>query len=147
MASDGYYDASQKHVKNIGTRLASFLTALNDLEVKMESIQIAGHSLGAHVSGWAARIIFESLGKKISTIYGLDPAGPFFTSLLIRSDFHLSKNDAKFVQVLHTSSGTYGTSEMLGHADFLANGGKIQKACVDELLGAKDLCIFHFVTF
>lgn len=66
---------------------------------------------------------------------------------MVQSDFVLSKNDANFVQILHTSGGTFGTKEMIGHADFIVNGGKVQKACVDDLLGAKDLCIFHSISF
>lgn len=75
----------------------------------------------------------------------LDPPGPFFTSLkVIRSDYCLSKDDASFVQVLHTSIVTYGTIGKIGHADFIVNNGIIQKACLDEFLTGKDLRIIHF---
>lgn len=71
LASDGYYDASQKHVKEIGTEVALFIQALNNKHnVKMDSISIAGHSLGGHIAGFAGRIIYESLGSKIATIFG-----------------------------------------------------------------------------
>ncbi len=51
LASDGYKAASQKHIKTVGTQLASFLITLHDLKVDMSAISIAGHSLGAHVAG------------------------------------------------------------------------------------------------
>lgn len=76
LASDGYYDASQKHVKYIGTQLAMFLMFLKEHNVKMDSISIAGHSLGAHAAGFAGRHVYELCKTKISTIFGLDPAGP-----------------------------------------------------------------------
>lgn len=71
LANEGYYDASQKHVKKIGTQLASFFIALNYLKVKIDSIRIAGHSLGAHVAGFAGKKIYELTRAKISTIFGL----------------------------------------------------------------------------
>lgn len=61
--------------------------------------------------------------------------------MLTLSDFHLNKNHANFVQVLHTSSGTYGTKDNLGHADFIVNGGNVQAKCVNALFKAEDLCI------
>lgn len=71
---------------------------------------------------------------------------PVFTSvLLIRSDFVLSKDNANFVQILHTTSGTIGTSKMIGHADYIANNGKVQEACVDELLEAEDECTLQIL--
>lgn len=76
LAHDGYYDASMKHVKYIGTQLSQFIMLLKDRQVKMKSVSIAGHSLGAHVAGFAGNAIYQKYGTKISTIFGLDPAGP-----------------------------------------------------------------------
>ncbi|KAJ6637542.1 Phospholipase A1 VesT1.02 [Pseudolycoriella hygida] len=142
LAKDGYYDASQKHIKTVGAHLSQFILGLERKHnLTIGRTMIAGHSLGAHVAGLTGKNIYESSGKKISTIFGLDPAGPFFTSLLLflQSDFVLSKNNANFVQILHTSSGSYGTSKMLGHSDFIANGGNLQAACFFDLLNAEDL--------
>lgn len=79
--------------------------------------------------------------ERLTSVRFIDPAGPYFTSLFKRTDFCLSKNDATFVQVLHTSSGIYGTSAMMGHADFIVNNGKLQKACVDDIFFLKDFCM------
>ncbi|KAG4070016.1 hypothetical protein HA402_013676 [Bradysia odoriphaga] len=142
LASDKYDDASQEHIKKIGGQLAAFITQLHDLGVELDNISIAGHSLGAHIAGFAGRTIYERYNQLIGTIYALDPAGPGFTSLFLildRSDYILSKADASYVQVLHTAIGTYGTSQYLGHADYYVNNGKVQKACLDDLFTFKAL--------
>lgn len=46
LAADGYYDAAMKHVKTAGKQLAAFIAALKKLNGKVDSISIAGHSLG-----------------------------------------------------------------------------------------------------
>lgn len=58
---------------------------------------------------------------------GLDPALPFFATL--NSDWKLDKSDADFVDVIHTSAGTFGKLEATGHVDFYVNGGSLQPSC------------------
>lgn len=53
---------------------------------------------------------------------GLDPAGPGFEYVALRSD-SLDTSDALFVDVIHTASGTAGYSAPIGHADFYPNNG------------------------
>lgn len=64
-------------------------------------------------------------------VLGVDPAGPGFT---IPWDFgngtRLTKDDAKYVQCIHTSCGTVGTLKDCGHADFYLNGGYRQPGCI-----------------
>lgn len=65
---------------------------------------------------------------------GLDPAGPGFQYVALRSD-HLDSTDAQFVDVIHTASGTAGYSSLLGHADFYPNGGSPpQPGCLDSYM-------------
>ncbi|XP_023288767.1 pancreatic triacylglycerol lipase-like, partial [Orussus abietinus] len=52
---------------------------------------------------------------------GLDPAYPGFYQLDAE---HLERNDARFVDVIHTDGGVYGVLQSTGTADFFANGGK-----------------------
>ncbi|XP_058793490.1 pancreatic lipase-related protein 2-like isoform X2 [Phymastichus coffea] len=96
-------------------------------------IHCVGHSLGAHICGYAANAINQSLsGWSIQRITGLDPAQPCFTAvdLLLRLD----KSDAPFVDVIHTN-GVFlsrlglGLPQSIGHLDFFPNGGKIQPGC------------------
>ncbi|KAK3925396.1 Pancreatic triacylglycerol lipase [Frankliniella fusca] len=86
-----------------------------------------GHSLGAHISGYAARNI-TSVGR----VTAFDPAGPGFEALprLVR----LNKYSARFVDVLHTNAKPvtllgFGMMHAIGHIDFYLNGGVDQPGC------------------
>lgn len=70
----------------------------------------------------------------IPRIYALDPAGPGFEfgmSLHVERFNCISKSDAKYVQIIHTSAGNAGIIRPAGHADFYPNGGIHQPACKD----------------
>lgn len=58
---------------------------------------------------------------------GLDPALPFFATL--KNEWKLDPSDANFVDVIHTSAGSFGKIEATGHVDFYVNGGFMQPAC------------------
>lgn len=60
-------------------------------------------------------------------IPGLDPALPFFATL--KNEWKLDPLDAEFVDVIHTSAGSFGKIEAAGHVDFYVNGGYSQPAC------------------
>ena len=53
----------------------------------------------------------------------MDPAGPGFYL-----EHKLSKMDANFVDVIHTS-GLFGLIESIGHSDFWPNLGYVQPGC------------------
>lgn len=89
-----------------------------------------GHSLGAHVAGFAGKEVIRSTGKKIYWITGLDPAGPLFEIPLQNKMNRLSDLDAVYVEVVHSDGGILGFIRPLGHSDFFPNGGKfIQPNC------------------
>jgi len=55
-------------------------------------------------------------------LIGLDPACPGFMIIPLQRE-HLSKDDGEFVDVIHTTGGTFGCMDSLGHVDFYPNGG------------------------
>lgn len=66
------------------------------------SIHCVGHSLGAHICGYAANEIKRrGADWKIRRITGLDPAQPCFKTADLA--LKLDKNDAPFVDVIHTN--------------------------------------------
>lgn len=101
-----------------------------------EKFYIVSHSLGSQVAGkfyLSKKVtvpkdssILYSLGvigrhisveseqsKKISRISGLDPAFPaFFPDFFFK---HLTHDDAKFVDIIHTDAGLYGMPISTGH--------------------------------
>ncbi|KAL3889390.1 hypothetical protein ACJMK2_001734 [Sinanodonta woodiana] len=87
-------------------------------------MHLIGHSLGAHVAGYAGE---RTLGT--GRISGLDPAGPLFegTDPKVRLD----PSDASFVDVIHTNVNGLGIASSVGHVDFYPNRGKEQPGCLD----------------
>ncbi len=109
--------------------------------IKAENIYVAGHSLGGQVAGYAGKYFHQLTGSKIGRITGLDPAGPMFqlpdwVDSKMARQLHLWRDDAEFVDVIHTTAGSLvgdtalGMSSLIGHADFFPNGGqKNQPGC------------------
>lgn len=70
--------------------------------------------------------------KIVIIISGSDPAGPAFYEKGKSDKCKLGTSDAAFVDVLHTNMGQLGTKELLGHANFILNGGVFQPFCKKE---------------
>lgn len=68
---------------------------------------------------------------QLQSIAALDAAGPRFEI----SGVFVNRDDADFVEALHTSGGRsyargqLGMIEPIGHVDFYANGGQHQPGC------------------
>jgi len=69
------------------------------------------------------------------SIPGLDPAGLWHTN--VDAAFRLDPNDAHHVDVIHTDTGSFGTSRSgtVGHIDFFPNGGDNQPGCRFNIFG------------
>lgn len=119
LAENIFYLTVASQTKYVGQIVAEFINDLVDKGVNVNKIHLIGHSLGAHVSGYAGRF----LNGKIRRITGLDAARPSFEILNILGLKGLGKSDAKFVDVIHTSAGFEGYKKAIGHADFYPNGG------------------------
>lgn len=64
----------------------------------------------------------------MNRITGLDPAFPMF--YLMKLFTPLNKNDAEFVDVIHTDAWLYGAPFSTGTVDFWPNSGKtLQPGC------------------
>jgi len=123
-ASKHYLQAAS-NTAMVGKQIALMIRAMeksfgDDISSR---IHLVGFSLGAHVMGMAGHY----LRGKLHRITGLDPAGPFFSN----KNSALDKDDAKYVDVIHTNAGGAGLSEAIGHADFYVNGGDFQPGCND----------------
>lgn len=127
------YLRSSVMVKYIGETLGVIVHDLVHKGVPVQNIHLVGHSLGAHIGGFAGKAfqIIEP-GKILPRITGMDPAGPcFFRS---ESDMRLDSGDAAFVDVIHTNIGVYGINKTIGHVDFYPNnGGLRQPGCLESV--------------
>lgn len=109
----------------VGSYVGKLLDFLVLQGCDLKSFHLVGHSLGAHVSGFAGAAV--KTGKP-GRITGLDPAMLMFHH--VDPSKRLDTSDALFVDVIHTSGGLIGLKEPLGHADFYPNGGKhMQPGC------------------
>lgn len=121
---------------------------------RVEKIHLVGHSLGGQCIGLVSRHL-KTLSDdhyEIPRLFALDPAAPgfeegnFLSTLygwitFQKSDFDMiSDSDAKYVQIIHTSAGSYGVQASRGHVDFFPNAGFNQAGCDLELPGTRDVC-------
>jgi len=98
--------------------------------VPLKNVILMGHSLGAHISGFAAKNLQqlddgENMIRKIPLLIGTDPAAPLFQYRTCKDRF--CKKDAERVISLHTS--ILGIQKSLGHLDLWFNNGLSQPAC------------------
>ncbi|XP_001949067.2 pancreatic lipase-related protein 2 isoform X1 [Acyrthosiphon pisum] len=121
---DIMYSSAKINVKYIGYDIAKVLNILsNDMSVGSENIHLIGHGLGAHIVGYTGK----KLSGKISRITGLDPAMQLYENT--DPKYRINKNDATFVDIIHTNGNGLGLFEPLGHIDFYPNGGNTQTNC------------------
>ena len=103
------YATARARVGRTGEVVARFLDFLVVLSIHQkggdvfDDTTIVGHSLGAHIAGFAGKHVKAG---RIHTIVGLDPAGVAFS--LNRPDERLNDNDARMVQIIHTNIESVG---------------------------------------
>ncbi|XP_072381543.1 phospholipase A1-like [Diabrotica undecimpunctata] len=121
------YITSYLNTWHVGQCLAILAMNLFPYGISPLLTHIVGFSLGAHIAGFAGSNIKNTMGLSFMRITGLDPALPFFATF--NNDWKLDSSDASFVDVIHTSAGSFGKLEALGDADFYLNGGSLQPFC------------------
>lgn len=57
-------------------------------------------------------------------------------------EFRLTRDDADFVEVIHTNSGVYGEYPQIGHVDFSVNGGRMQPICTSQANIIRNIYIY-----
>ncbi|KAL2715296.1 phospholipase A1 2-like [Vespula squamosa] len=125
-----YYSTAVSNTRLVGRYIATVTKKLvTDYNVSMADIRLIGHSLGAHVSGFAGKEVQKLKLEKYSEIIGLDPAGPSFESNDCSE--RLCKTDAHYVQIIHTSK-KFGIEKSIGHVDFYVNQGNNQPGCGND---------------
>ncbi|XP_049526829.1 phospholipase A1-like isoform X2 [Dermacentor silvarum] len=110
------------------------MVATSNGKLEAKNIHVIGFSLGAQAAGFCGRHFYNATKEKLGRITGLDPAGPLFDI----SNVALSKNDANFVDIIHTNAGylyslKLGIKGPIGHVDFYPNGGSYQPGCGVDL--------------
>ncbi|XP_054161495.1 pancreatic lipase-related protein 2-like [Oppia nitens] len=131
------YDKAATNTQVVGRQVAYFVETLRKSRgLDPQTVHLIGFSLGAHVSGYAAKYSKSQYNWTFGRISGLDPAQPKFEGY---PGSHLTKDDAIFVDVIHTSSGHFeavgelGFIGPIGDIDFYPNNGKHQPRCALQL--------------
>ncbi|XP_046490572.1 pancreatic triacylglycerol lipase-like [Neodiprion pinetum] len=117
------YVTARTKIVTIGEYIGLMIDFLEAMGSSVEDMIIAGHSLGAHISGVAGR----SASNTVGAVVGMDPAGPLF--YMVDTFARLKPTDAEFVEVIHTSAGRLGYNGELGDVDYWPNGGWFQRGC------------------
>lgn len=86
-------------------------------------------------------LLFFQLLYACSNVTGLDPAKPLI-DLFTMDEFRLTRDDADFVEVIHTNSGVYGEYPQIGHVDFCVNGGRMQPICTSQANIIRNIYIY-----
>jgi pimeloyl-ACP methyl ester carboxylesterase len=129
--SHSFYLSSAQNTKIVGKIVGTFIV---NHKIPPKKVHLIGHSLGAHVSAFAAQTVKKMTGVKVGRITGLDPAGPGFRNILLTNEDKLDANDADIVDVIHTDGGVLGLYKPLGTFDIYINGGtRIQPDCNVDL--------------
>ncbi|XP_016951064.1 pancreatic triacylglycerol lipase [Drosophila biarmipes] len=125
------YAMSVRAVPGAGTKVGEMIEYLHEHHgMSLETLKVIGHSLGAHVAGYAGKQVG---GKRVHTIVGLDPALPLFS--YDTPDKRLSSEDAFYVESIQTNGGVKGFVKPIGKATFYVSGGKKQPGCGVDLAG------------
>lgn len=127
------YPFAVVNIHDISHLMARYTESLIECGIPLENITYIGHSLGAHVSGLAAKSIQKSQGN-ITLLIAADPADPLLGYKKCEERF--CKSDAEHVVVLHTSP--LGIGRAVGHLDLYFEDGKTQPGCM-----AVDLACSH----
>ena len=101
----------------MGVSVARMVASVGDTLLRLTNrlhpslgLHCVGHSLGAHICGFTGASLANISAARLARISGLDPAGPLFASdvpypfnwLNIAPEARLNKDDADFVDVIHT---------------------------------------------
>jgi len=122
------YTQATGNTRLVGAQIADLIkTIMQSTKQSPSAFHIIGHSLGAHIAGYAGERI-----PGLARITGLDPAGPYFenTDPAVRLD----TTDAVFVDTIHSDAKSllqlgYGMKQQIGHADYYPNNGYEQPGC------------------
>ncbi|XP_017488892.1 PREDICTED: phospholipase A1-like [Rhagoletis zephyria] len=126
------YVTSKSKVSEVGKQVAAMIDFLyKEGGLSFDTLHVIGHSLGAHISGFAGKNVKNG---RIQQITGLDPASPLFS--YDKPTERLYENDAEYVESIHTCGAILGFLEPIGKAAFYPNGGKSQPGCGLDITGA-----------
>lgn len=126
------YASSTYAVAGVGKKCAALIDFLvENYGLDLKTLEIIGHSLGAHVAGFTGKNIKSG---QVHAIVGLDPALPLFS--YDKPHQRLDSTDAHYVETIQTNGGKLGFLKPIGKGSFYPNGGRKQPGCKVDISGA-----------
>jgi len=115
-----------QRMAHIGGVAGHFLKDLIDQSgLSLENVHVIGFSYGGQVGSNMCKKFQELTGEKVPRFTALDPGSIGFSKPQ-QLKHAVNKNDARLVDVIHTSADI-GTPVPAGHIDFYPNGGDLRK--------------------
>ncbi|XP_011699621.1 PREDICTED: phospholipase A1-like, partial [Wasmannia auropunctata] len=136
-----YYLFAIRNAHKISDYLTRYIKEVIDIcHVSLKNMIFMGHSLGAHIAGFAGKS-FQKLRYGIfPLLFGSDPAAPILFALK-SCENRFCKSDAERTIVIHVS--ILGIQKSLGHLDLWPNNGINQPACGDKITGVTNTSCTH----
>lgn len=128
------YIAARNRVAPVGAVLAQLVQMISRQypAVSPRDITIVGHSLGAHIAGFAGKNLVGDM--RLGAVVALDAALPLFSFDLPAE--RVSDADAIYVESIHTNAGLLGFDRPIGDSNFYPNFGSSQPGCGVDLAGS-----------
>ncbi|XP_031617560.1 phospholipase A1 2-like [Contarinia nasturtii] len=108
----------------VAKEVRDLVLSVRDLKGSIKSISqivMVGFSFGAHIASRACRYLTAKTGEKVKKLIGLDPSA---ATLFLNKKYYISKGDASFVQLIHTSK-VLGTSERTGDVSIVVKDNRL----------------------
>ncbi|XP_033235723.1 serine-rich adhesin for platelets isoform X3 [Drosophila pseudoobscura] len=126
------YASSVAAASGAGKKIAALVDFLvKEYGMSLDTLEVVGFSLGAHVAGHTAKQVASG---EVGKVVGLDPAMPLIS--YSNTAKRLASDDARYVESIHTAGGTMGFTKPIGKAAFYVNGGKSQPGCGIDITGS-----------
>ncbi|XP_073835748.1 vitellogenin-1-like [Musca autumnalis] len=108
-------------VEETGEKVAEYIADLiEQCQVPSNIVHIVAHNVAAHVAGAAGEAFERHTGQQFSRITALDPSRIYAEDSECLTG--LARGDAEFVDAIHTSAWSMGTTRRVGDVDFFPNG-------------------------
>jgi len=119
------YAYSASAVQSVGYDIANFILEITNGDVALLGRHhLVGHSLGAHVIGFAGKFVNANSAGQLGRLTGLDAAGPLFTFPIVQPTTNrIYETDALFVDAFFTNAGGSGTTVIYAKVSIWFNDG------------------------
>nr|XP_027203451.1 pancreatic lipase-related protein 2-like [Dermatophagoides pteronyssinus] len=125
------YTQAATNTQVVGRQIAHLCNEIHkSIKMDPEKFYLIGFSLGGQVAGFGGKWSRSEYKWKFGRITGLDSAAPSFEG---REGAFLTKDDADYVDAIHTTTGgdilagQLGFTSPYAHIDFYPNGGIVRQ--------------------